>query len=407
MDKIMAHLQQHDQAWLKRAEEVEAFKKEHGLLPNTKQGRAGVWMRDQRINVNISDERRTWLDTNLPGWTKTVSNQSWRTGALDLEAFFRREGRMPHQVKDGIHGSRLKTWRKDIGQVPERDSWLDEHIPGWRPTSKRAGQKRPGQERISWEKRASELEAFVAENGRYPFRKEGVLGVWIANQRLSPGPTAQRREWLDKNLPGWADTLVAKGLTELNQLRAITSIPEASSPEGKLIASIGVNFLKRGKAIQDELLRLGFTAPTVQRNLDEIWQSGAGRLHQYVKTEGHFPRDHRDAVSREEYACAQFLGRAKRDPDLAPERAAWLDANLPGWHQTAAERRWWVRAQATAKLFQETGKFPSRLEPALKTWLNTQRINAKISADRVEWLDENLSGWRGRQTTFGTTEPKN
>lgn len=86
------------------------------------------------------------------------------------------------------------------------NSRKDDRVPGWLTPPKAE------RERALWKQRASELEQFVREQGRFPKYKtaveplERILAVWSDRQRhcLRRGTLqTARKNWLDGRVPGW------------------------------------------------------------------------------------------------------------------------------------------------------------------------------------------------------------
>ncbi|MGH3706274.1 MAG: helicase associated domain-containing protein, partial [Agromyces sp.] len=102
--------------------------------------------------------------------------------------------------------------------------------------------------------------------------------------------------------------------------------------------------------------------------------------------------------------------RRLRSGRLDPERAMWLDLNLPGWDDPAADA-WYANAESCALHVADGGRFPAggaddAAERRLATWLRGQRVIARrgrMADERRRWLDEAIPGWdRPHETDWFT-----
>lgn len=177
-------------AWSDQAQALKDFWTENGALPAQNDGSLGRWLHTQRYTRDLSEERRQWLDTQVPAWGLTY-NRTWQIRAEELRDFVAQNGCLPM-----ITGSSLGRWlgvqRSGRSLGIDRKAWLDEHVPGWDDSTHQA-----------WIDRAKELESFVARHGAFPTVRDESLGWWLSNQRKGQGLSETRRQWLDTHLPGW------------------------------------------------------------------------------------------------------------------------------------------------------------------------------------------------------------
>jgi superfamily II DNA or RNA helicase len=164
----------------------------------------GQWIAQQRSERNALSPERVGRLEALPGWTWTVSDDTWDDRYALLWTFVNREGhaRVPQcHVENGI---KLGTWvqvqrDKQDRLAPERRARL-ERVPGW-----------------SWDPYADQwddtfqlLMHFVDEHGTsrvpYKYKIDGFgLGAWLSGQRslYAKGNLDSSRQQRLECLPAW------------------------------------------------------------------------------------------------------------------------------------------------------------------------------------------------------------
>ena len=140
-----------DWLWLTRAREVADFKVSRARCPSSlssdaDEARLGRWLATNRRAADT--DARTWtparaelMDRIVPDWRASSYAAAWQVQALELAAFMTEHGRRPkkggHCAAEGRAGRWLCRWRAacvrhDIPWTPERETFMDEHCPGWR-----------------------------------------------------------------------------------------------------------------------------------------------------------------------------------------------------------------------------------------------------------------------------------
>jgi hypothetical protein len=204
--------------WFEYAEEVRDFVEKHKLLPphtTVSEGlKIGSWLDKQRrlgrarTGETLHPARRYYLETWVPEWELSPSEQLWNRQAEALAEFVVEHDRFPHS-REVVAGYPLGRWlvfqreldqkRGDDAMPVERGEWLDEHVPGWNIAGTRA----------TWFEIAEAVSSWMARHdGRRPDRGVVVCGVnalqWLRLQKERPR-TLDQRQWLDGNIAGWDD----------------------------------------------------------------------------------------------------------------------------------------------------------------------------------------------------------
>jgi hypothetical protein len=218
------------------------------------------------------------------------------------------------------------------------------------PSLGSVGATTPYADDLRWERTAAEVVELAARVGRLPSTVADAGPVerrharWLRHQRELSRTGSLRRwrsEWLDRNLAGW------------------------------------------------------------RRPSDARWRATAVRVALHRIEHGHLPT--MTAGDDDVRRLGNWLHdqrRRHRSGRLEADRAMWLDLNLPGWDDPAADT-WYANAEACAAHLADEGRFPSggaesETERRLAVWLRSQRVIARrgrLADERRGWLDEALPGW--------------
>lgn len=75
------------------------------------------------------------LDEQVPGWDETVQ-ETWERTVQEIATFRSRRGRLPAYSSPEDSERRHSRWLADFRQggnlTPEREAYLEKHLPGWR-----------------------------------------------------------------------------------------------------------------------------------------------------------------------------------------------------------------------------------------------------------------------------------
>ncbi|GAB4822670.1 hypothetical protein N2152v2_009716 [Parachlorella kessleri] len=223
--------------WEVRRQEVEAFYKQHRMLPRVSAGQAspflpdeeqlGAWVEEQRQSYRchrprlLSAERIEALEAT-PGWAWEIYSAAWEQSRQEVKAFYQQHGRLP-RAKAGkaspfLPGEReLGRWvnaqrqhfkgNKQPVLSAERSTAL-EAIPGW-----------VWDDRLPWELHCQQVQDFVRQHGRLPRAGAGKskpllpcekeLGDWCCRQRQRFKGKGERASLSAEQqaalaaLPGW------------------------------------------------------------------------------------------------------------------------------------------------------------------------------------------------------------
>lgn len=147
----------HDKNFVRRAEEIAAFRSVHGRFPrvradNTAERLLGRWLSGVRTTHRgligkgpaLTPERVRILDRVIPGWSQVtpghVPNDALFHERLEkVAAFVAAHGRRPSSISDECEGlgrwlARVKSaWRGKgfMAWTPERARAVNEALPGW------------------------------------------------------------------------------------------------------------------------------------------------------------------------------------------------------------------------------------------------------------------------------------
>lgn len=200
--------------WEKRREQLEAFVKQHGRLPQ-RQGSTGAplvpgetdlwtWCNTQRQRWNyplcceqpLTAEQEAALSA-IPGWAWSARDGRWEQQREQVEAFVRQHGRLPRA--QGSKGVPLLLEEKELGVwcAAQRQRWDNPNRSCLEPEQEAALNATPGWawslRDDTWQQRRKQLEAFVRQHGRMPrmrptpqdplFEGERQLASWRERQK--------------------------------------------------------------------------------------------------------------------------------------------------------------------------------------------------------------------------------
>ena len=168
----------------------------------------------------------------LPRGGLRSQKPSWEERAAELAAFLQVNGRFPRGYMEGESSlySFLQNQRRQFraGKLIDfKKDQLNETVPGWLTPPKLE------REHALWEARATEMETFLCETGRYPRYKtavdsmESVLAVWLERQRYCHrrGKLKKPRERrLDETIPNWRSSCLDNQLRSMSTLRVETRL---------------------------------------------------------------------------------------------------------------------------------------------------------------------------------------
>lgn len=203
---------------------------------------------------------------------------------------------------------------------------------------------------LDWERTAQGVVELASRCGRLPSAGTDADDVerrharWLRHQRELARTGTLRRwraEWLDRHLPGWRRPSETRW---------------------------------RAHAVQVAIHRIEHGRMPTMNAADEDGR----RLGNWLHTQR----------------------RRHRSGRLDPERGVWLDLNLPGWDDPAADA-WYANAESCALHVTDSGRFPAggaddAAERRLAIWLRGQRVIARrgrMADERGRWLDEAIPGW--------------
>lgn len=384
--------------WFTRLEAVEALVAVNGFFPRAAakdpaEKQLGIWMAAQRYRVELlSPDRIKLLNERLPGWNKS-KDEAWNERLEEICAIVAELGRIPHSTEKETEARRAGVWLKRFAKAPETDPkviTLNERIPGWNDRSNDA----------VWARNMDALEAFVNTHGRFPTQHEKSrddrrLGVWLHTRRQAgEGLSDQRRDELTRRVPGWDRSADDKWNDCLDAAVAYFTqhgrLPSDHSSDPKVAASGRWVWTQRtgiDSMPEHRVAALDSRLPGWRARRDDKWESMLEYVEAFVKEKGRFPARSGDII---ESRGAMWLGRQKKGLGVTLERAARLDAGIPGWRETAEDV--WNRKLAEFEAFyQANGRrawvnAPDSTERALGVWFNNTK-NGPLSAERSAALD--------------------
>lgn len=262
----------------------------------------------------------------------------------------------------------------------------------------------------AWNRRFSEVAAYVAEHGSMPAAnpsqpKENRLASWLNDQRRSP-VSEERARRLDEAVPGWRDPREArwqKRLAEVREFHEANGRLPAAGRESTLVSSYGrwLVYQRRNEARLPEhrIRALDALDPDWRNPNPSGWAQNVQKAAGLVERLGRFPVS--GAKDPEEHRVAEWLSSQRTNrARMTREQLRELDSSLPGWDR-GREQVWRDRLDWTAGFVARNGRFPSQhsasmVEASHAAWVRAQRRTAaNLSDGRTAMLDARLPGWRG------------
>ncbi len=406
-----------------------------GLLPALAQSSTAPEDRDARgpqrrieyMTLGLLGDRTDDLAWTQHLHTLTIAGTgaTWYQTAQQVADFAVSNGRYPtageHREKEerrlGQWVLNQRTYARKRSLAPERQAWLDEHLPGW-------GVGRDEQ----WFTTAQQVVQFISTHGRWPSGKapdedESFLGRWRGSQRAAKRAgtlSLQRLAWLDEHLPGWdvtrksAEMWVETAQQVAHFVSAHRRDPSTTATdEGERRLGMWLSGQRKAALMNPEGFDFerrawldahvpGWSAP--RRRSPQPWSRTAQQVADFVAAHGAQPN--KKSSSEAERHLGQWLvsqRTAARKNSLQGDRRAWLDQHVPGWEVTRVSPEWWFKtAQEVADFTTSHGRLPgttkaNKHEQRLGTWIAAQRTAARknsLQGDRRAWLDEHLPGWK-------------
>jgi len=273
---------------------------------------------------------------------------------------------------------------------------------------------RIGSPDAEWAQRYAQVKTFVDKHKRWPVRgaagKEGVLAVWVNNQRARHKRNnlfAERVKRLEE-ISGWSwDPLEDAWDQGYTDLQAFTTkhkrLPaqSAAGKEGVLANWVRVQRAshKRNKISAERVERLKEISGWSWDAREDAWDQGYTDLQAFIKKHKRLPA--RRAAGKEG-VLANWVrvqrARHKRNK-ISAERVERLK-EISGWSWDLLEDAWDQGYTDLQAFIKKHKRLPVRgaagKEDVLANWVMVQRRSHKrnnLSAERVRRLN-NLPGWR-------------
>ena len=408
----MDHRSRFSKIWDDRFAEMQAFAAEHGRPPKQTECRLGMWATKQRVAKRESrlSSRQVARLESIPGWAWSPFEAAWNQKFDELGAFVAEHGSasatlMSEPLNEWANYQR--TCKKNGSLSAERSARL-ESVPGWmwRPVAARNTARN-----AAWDTRVAELEAFVANHGRFPklgrASEEHSLAQWVKRQRRT-----MRNEKLSadriarlESVPGWVwSTPNATWDARLAELEAFAAnhgrFPKPLSASGEHPLAqwvIQQRFAMRNERLStDRIARLESVPGWVWGRQNAAWDTRLAELEAFAADHSRLPKH----GMKSEEQLAQWMSRqrkAMRNEKLSTDRITRLES-IPGWVWSALNAAWDTRVAELEAFVVDHGRFPKNgraSEEQLAQWVNQQRRamrNEKLSVERIARL-ESIPGW--------------
>lgn len=300
----------------------------------------------------------------------------------------------------------------------------------------------------AWMRRATELQAFVQEHGRWPVASaadpvERSLGYWLSTRRrkaesVGSAEDPDRLRLLDSLVPGWRSRREADWRLRADALGAFfrrygrwPSRTTDDLDEGRLSGWLSDirrrdSTKRRSSALSPERAAyLDVVAPGWRaRNKGDAWlikaNDVAGFFQSHTSWPSAYSQDPTEAglgswLQNQRHLC-KSAEKGSSSRGWTPERHAYLDRVMPGWMGADREATWKLTADTVAEHFRLTGRWPSKASSEAEVarigaWLTSQRVAAKglgesaWTPDREAYLDRIAPGWRGSGIRGERTAP--
>lgn len=255
----------------------------------------------------------------------------------------------------------------------------------------------------------NDLVEFFNANQRFPVGSaedttEKRLGNWLTTQKKNAETLREdRRDLLDENLPGWAETLRKPWDLRFEEVCAIVAdlgrIPVRTdeSPDARSALTWLYNN-KRLPATDPRVLALNSRIPGWNISYQDIWHQKLSDTLAFHSTRGILPnKKSKDPVEK---SLGVWLDICRTKWESMPaERRQLLDTGLPGWRRTR-DSIWNDYLSLVCAFIAEHDRFPrakakaAEEEAALGTWLQRQRSKEdSLDSSRRKTLDERIPGW--------------
>lgn len=330
-----------DAAWKAKAQELVKVVEEMGHFPKYNE-EMGSWLNNQRQaykghgNSKWTIGRQKYMDAHLPGWNSIYVEEKWQNKVQDLIKVVEKLGHFPTQQEEmGNFLSNQREAFKGHGTykwTPEREAYLDEHLPGWLNKS---------YDEI-WLEKVQKLAKVTEKLSRFPKARE-EMGVFLQIQRqaykgqIKSRWTPEREAYLDKHLSGWrSNNLEEEWQEKVFQLVEITKklgrLPKINEEMGTWLntqrqtakGKRASKWVPERGAFMDEHLP-GWKGV----DLEEVWLENAQKLEAIHKKLGRLPKQLEEmgywlSIQRQ---AAKGKGTGK----WTSEREDYLNEHLPGW----------------------------------------------------------------------------
>lgn len=201
------------------------------------------------------------------------------------------------------------------------------------------------QRSAAWLARLDEVENHVATRGRLPRahrggRAEGRLYGWLQYQRTKPLPGACRAV-LDARIPRWDGNMHGPFESRVQDLKVYRDAygvwHSSRSRDGAVLAlskwlERHRHQMRNGEMVPHRKALLDEQVPGWDETVQQTWERTAREIATFRTHRGRMPSG--AAAEHSERRLSRWIDDMRRGRGLSPERKAFLDEVLPGWHIT-------------------------------------------------------------------------
>lgn len=264
---------------------------------------------------------------------------SWNERFQEVAEHVSRHGSLPTHNPARPESNRLASWLNDQRRSAsplreDRARRLDEVAPGWRD---------PREAR--WQQRLDEIRAYREANGRLPAagkesNEVSAYGRWLVYQRRNEGSLPAHRiqaldeldrDWRDPNPLSWSNN-VARAEELVARIGRFPTSGSADPDEHRVAEWLSSQRTHRGRMSREQVRELDSRLPGWNRGREQVWKDRLGWTAEFLSRNGRFPSQHSSSVLESSHA-AWVRAQRRTAANLSDERAAMLDASLPGWRR--------------------------------------------------------------------------
>ena len=180
------------ESWEVRYEELKVYVEKNKKLPPRSEDRIGWWVSTQRVSFNNNDLSQERIDLLLcvsPDFFENLHDKSWNENYQKLKVYVEKNKKLPSQRQ-----VKLDIWIKNLKRSFNNNVLSQERIDLLLSVSPDFFENLHDK---SWNENYQKLKVYVEKNKKLPSQRQGNIGIWVLNQKMSFNSNTLSQERID------------------------------------------------------------------------------------------------------------------------------------------------------------------------------------------------------------------